>query len=80
MAGIETLLVLAVAALDLTVVPGGVGTNQLMLDFQFFGSLLKKGREVSLAVGKAVGKFKAIISLNTFYLNSPTMIPLYQPS
>ena len=79
MARIETLLVLAVAALDLTIVSGSVGTDQLMPNFQFFGSLLKKGREVPLTVGKAVGKLKAVVSLNTFHFNPLAGIPLGQP-
>ena len=41
-AGIETLLVLAVAALNFSVVSGRIGLNQFMLDPKFSKSSLKE--------------------------------------
>ena len=37
-----------------------------MLDAQLSGSILKKGLDIPFAVGKAVGKLKAIVCLDTF--------------
>ena len=48
MAGVETFLVFAVAALDLTVVARCIGPDQLMPDTQVDGSGLEKGRKSSL--------------------------------
>lgn len=42
MTGIEPLLILAVAALDLAVVPGSVGADQLVPNPQFCGSPFKQ--------------------------------------
>ena len=55
-AKIETLVILSMAALDFSVVPGGIGTDQLPLDAQYIGCNLKVGRQVPLVVAKAVGK------------------------
>ena len=43
MARIETLLVLAVATLDLAIVSGGVGTNQFMSEFPVNWQFVQKG-------------------------------------
>ena len=51
MAGIKALLILAVAALDLAVVPGSIGT-----DPQLGGSTFKQGLDIAFAVRKAVGE------------------------
>ena len=51
-AGIKTLLILAVAALDLTIVPRRVGADQSVSNPQISGSFLKQGHAVTLAVGK----------------------------
>ena len=42
MAGIETLLIFSVAALNLAVMSGRVGTDQLVADTEFLRSLLEK--------------------------------------
>ena len=68
MGSIEFFVVLAVRAFDLAVVPWSVGTDELVVDAQFFQGLLKKGLAVSAAGVQAVGKFKAVVSLNA--LNS----------
>ena len=70
MAGIEPLLVLAVAALNLAVVAGRVRTDELVEDAQLSGSFLKQRRQVPFAARKPVGEFKPIVSLNALYLYS----------
>ena len=74
-AGIEALLVLAVAALNLAVVPRCIRTDQLMPDAQFSSSFFKQRRQIALAVGKAVGKLKTIVRLNAFHLDPTARIP-----
>ena len=49
-----------------------------MLDAQLSGSILKKGLDIPFAVGKAVGKLKAIVCLDTFHTDSPACVPLHQ--
>ena len=46
--GIESLLVLAVAALDLAVVPRRIGADQLMPDAQLGSRLFKQRRQIAL--------------------------------
>lgn len=76
---IKALLVFPVAALHLTIVPWGIRTDQFMLDAQLSGSFLKKGRDIPFAVGKAVGKRKAVVCLDTLHTDSPACVPLHQP-
>ena len=66
-AGIETLLILAVAALDLAVVARGVGADQLMPDAKRGSSPLKQRRQIALAVGKTVGKFGPVVRPDIFH-------------
>ena len=79
MTGIETLLVLTVAALDLAVVSGRIGTDELMPDAELSGRVLKQRRNIPLGVRKAVGKFKSIVGLDTLDVNTPACIPFDQP-
>ena len=58
-AGIEALLILAVTTLHFTVVAGRVGTDELVPDTQLGGSGLKQSREIPLAVGETIGKFRS---------------------
>lgn len=58
------LLVIAVAALNLTVVSWGVRPDQFMLDAQAIQSLFKAGKSGRLACNQAVGKFRAVVSLD----------------
>ena len=58
MAGIEPLLVLAVAALNLAVVAGRVRTDELVEDAQLGGGFLKQRRQVPLTARKPVGKLR----------------------
>ena len=74
-AGIETLLILAVAALDLAVVARGIRADQLVPDAQLGRSPFKQRRQIALAVGKTVGKFGPIVSLNTLHLYAPAGVP-----
>ena len=74
-AGIESLLVLAVAALHLTVVPRGIRANQLMPDAQLSSRPLKQCWQIAFAVGKTVGELEAIVRLDTLHLDPAACIP-----
>ena len=76
---IEAFLIFSVAAFDLAVMAWSIGADQLVPDTQLGSSGLKQGGQIPLAVGKAIGKFKAIVSLNAFHLNAPAGIPFDQP-
>ena len=76
--GVKALLVLPVAALHLAVVARCVGTDELVPDTQLGGSGLKQSREIPLAVGETIGKFKAVIRLDAFHADSSARIPLEQ--
>ena len=78
MAGIEALLILAVTTLHFTVVTWSIGADELVTDTQLGGSGLKQSREIPLAVGETIGKFKAVIRLDAFHADSPAGIPLEQ--
>ena len=77
-AGIEALLILAVTTLHFTVVARRVGTDELVPDTQLGGSGLKQSREIPLAVGETIGKFKAVIRLDAFHADTSACIPLEQ--
>ena len=49
-ARVEAFLILAVAALDLSVVARRIGANQFMPDPQFGSRLLKQRRQITFAV------------------------------
>ena len=74
-AGIETFLVLTVAALHLTVVPRGIWANQLMPDAQLSGRPLKQSRQVMLTAGEAIGKLGTVVRLDTLHLDPTARIP-----
>ena len=77
-AGIETLLVLTVAALYFAIVPWGVGPDKLMADAELLRGRLEQGGQIPFAVGKAVGELKAIVCLYTLHPDAPACIPLHQ--
>lgn len=64
---IEVLLISTVASLNLVVMPGTIGTNQLVADVEFVSGLLKERGEIALGVRELVGEFKTVIGLNTFH-------------
>ena len=74
-AGVEALLVLPVAAFHFTVVAGCIGADEFVADAQLGSSGFKQGRQIPPAVGEAVGKFKAIIRLDAFHVDSSAGIP-----
>ena len=78
MAGIEALLILAVTTLHFTVVAWSIGADELVADPQLGGSGLKQSREIPLAVGETIGKFKAVIRLDAFHADTSAGIPLEQ--
>ena len=75
MAGIEAFLVLAVAALHLTVVPRRIWTNELMPNIKFGSRPLKQCRQIAFTVGKTVGELEAIVRLDTLHLDPAARIP-----
>ena len=78
MAGIEAFLILTVAAVDLAVVSWRIRANELVPDTPLCCRLFKECRQIAPAIGKTVGKLKAVICLNTFYLDAATCIPRRQ--
>ena len=76
---VEALLILAVTALNLAVVPGSIGTDELVPDAELSGSVLKESGNIPFGVGKAVGELKAIVCLDAFDVNPPASIPFNQP-
>ena len=78
MAGVKAFLVLSVAALYFAVVPRGVGANELVPNTELGSCLFKKGRQITLTVGKTVGELKAVVGLDALYPDAPAGIPLEQ--
>ena len=72
---VKTFLILAVAALNLAVMAGSVRSNKLVTDAEPGGGEFEASRNVSFAIGEAVGKFKAIVCLNTFHSDAATLEP-----
>ena len=67
---IKAILVLTMAALHLSIVPGSIGANQFVINFQLSGRCLKEGFQVALAAGKAIGEFKTVIGLDALHSNA----------
>lgn len=76
-AGIETLLVLTVAALYLAIVPRGVRPDELMTDAKLLRGCLEQGRQIPFSVGETVGKLKAIVRLYALHPDTSAGVPLY---
>ena len=76
---IKSFLVFPKAALHFAVMPGRVRANELMADSQVGSGFLKKGGDVSITAGKTISKFKTVISLDTFHMDTLAGIPLHQP-
>ena len=76
---IETLLVLSMATLHLAVMPWSVRTDKLVADAELSSGILKKRRQMTLAVGKTVGKLKAVVRLHAFHADTAAGIPLVEP-
>ena len=75
MTAIETFLVFAVTAFDLTVVSGSIRPNELVLNAQSEGSYFKKRRDVALACRETIGKLEAVVCLNTFNRYTSPRVP-----
>ena len=73
--GVKASLVLAVAALDLSVVSWGIGTDELMPYAQILCGGFKQGGQVPPGVGEAVGELKAIVGLDTLHGDAPALKP-----
>ena len=65
MSGIEPLVVLPVAALHLSVMPGRIGADQFMPYPVFLQMFLKKGWFIPMG-SEAVGELRSIVGLDTF--------------
>ena len=78
MTGIEALLILAMAALDLAVVARRIWANQFMPNAQFDSRSLKQRRQITLTAGKPVGKLKTVVCLNTLNPDAAACIPRRQ--
>ena len=76
---IKSFLVFHVAAFNLAIMSGRIGTDQFMLDTQLSGGFLKKSLDIPFSVGKTVCKFKTVVGLDTFHTNTSACIPLHQP-
>ena len=72
---IEALLILAMAALDLAVVPGGVRTDQLVADAQFGGGGLEERGKITPGGGETVGELETVVGLYAF---SPPGRPVWR--
>ena len=77
MGRIETFLIFAVASLYFAIVPGRIGTDELVSDPQLSGSFLEKGGKIPFAVGETVGKLNPIVGLDAFNPNAPAGVPLH---
>ena len=66
MAGIEALLVLAMAALDFAIMARGIRTNELMPNAQLGSCLLKQCWQITFAAGEAISKLGAVVRLDAF--------------
>ncbi len=79
-AGIEALLVFAVAAFNLAVVTRSVWTDKLMPNTRLRSCFFKQCRQIVLAVGETVRKLETVVRLDTFHLNSSAGVPRPQLS
>ena len=75
---VEALLVLSMTTFHLSVVPGRIGADELVADTQLGGGGLKQSREIPLAVGETIGKFKTVVGLDTFHADTSAGVPLEQ--
>ena len=78
MGGIEAFHIFTVASFHFTVVAGCVWANEFMTYAEILSSGFKESRKIPFGIGKPIGKLKAVVSLNTFHMNSSACIPLYQ--
>ena len=66
MRGVEFLIVFSVAALYFAVVPWRVRTDEFMANAHTFQFQFKQRRFITASWQQAVGKFRAIVCLDTF--------------
>ncbi len=74
MGEIEAFLIFAVAAFDLAIVSGCVGTDEFVVDAHLFSRFLKKC-QLLFGRGETVGKLTAIVGLDTLDLDTPALEP-----
>ena len=76
--GIKAFLVLPVTALHFSVMAWRIRADELVADAQLGSGRLKQSRQVTPAVGKAVGEFKAIVRLDALHPDSSAAIPFHE--
>ena len=76
---IKAFLVFPVAALHLAIMSGRVRTNAFMLNAQLSSGFLKKGLDIPFTVRKTVCRFKTVVGLDTFHMDTSSDIPFHQP-
>ena len=77
-AGIEAFLILPMVALDLSIMTGGIGADELVSDTQRGNGGLKQSGQIPSAVGKLVSELKAIVGLDALHPDAPAGIPADQ--
>ncbi len=76
---IKAFLVFPVTSFDLSVMSGRVRTNVFMLNAQLSSGFLEKGLDIPFTVRKMVSKFKTVVGLDTFHMDTSSGIPFHQP-
>ena len=79
MAEVKAFLVLPVAALHLTVVARGMGTDKFVADSQFNSCFHEQGRAVLLSCKEVISESQDIVGLDALHLDAPAGAPLEQP-
>lgn len=72
---VETLLILAVAAFYLAVMPWRVRSNQFVTNAVACQYSFKQRWDIALAVGEPVSKLKTVVCLNALNLDCSPLIP-----
>ena len=72
---VEALLIFAVAAFHLAVMPWGIWSDELVTNTFSDECRFKQRWNIALAVGKAVCKLKAVVCLNTLDFDPSPLIP-----
>ena len=76
MSGIETFIILTVAALYFAIVPWSKWTNQFVLYTMLLKAYLKNSRLVRATIrAEALGKFLTVVCLNTFNRYASPLVP-----
>ena len=77
MEGVELVVILPMAALNFTVMPRCVGTDQLVTDTMFFKRKLEHRLPIPLTLRESVCKLKAVVCLNALDCDTAPFEPLH---